>query len=101
MLAACDINASTAADISEESTLIIRAIGHLQLEAARRLGRFDALGGPAADGCPSLTRWLGRRCRLRPWEAKQLAALATRRSLLADTLAAFDDGEIEFGDVAT
>ncbi|MEV0399759.1 DUF222 domain-containing protein [Actinoallomurus sp. NPDC050550] len=101
MLAAGDIDASTAADIGEESALIVRAIGCLQLEAARRLGRFDALGGPAADGCPSLTGWLGRRCRLRPWEAKQLATLAARRSLLADTLAAFEDGEIEFGDVAT
>jgi hypothetical protein len=101
MLAACDIDTSGAADLGDECTQIMRAAGCLQLEAARRLRRFDAVGGPAADDCPSLAAWLGRRCRLRPWEARQLAVLSGRSHLLTDTLAAFADREIEFGDVST
>jgi hypothetical protein len=59
------------------------------------------LGGPAVDDASSLSAWLGHRCRLRPWEAKQLATSATRLHLLGDTRDAFASGEIEFGDVAT
>ena len=76
-------------------------VGELQLEAVRRLARFEALGGPAVDGASSLSAWLGHRCRLRPWEAKQLATSAARLHLLGDTRDAFVSGEIEFGDVAT
>jgi HNH endonuclease len=101
MLAACDIDESEPTDLGNECTQILRAAGCLQLEAARRLRCFDSAGGPAADDCSSLAAWLGRRCRLRPWEAKQLAALSARHHLLTDTLAAFGDHEIEFGDVTT
>jgi hypothetical protein len=100
-LAACDIDAYGADRLGDECARILRAVGELHLEAARRLARFDALGGPAADDAPSLPAWLGHRCRLRPWEAKQLATSATRLHLLDDTRAAFKSGEIEFGDVAT
>jgi hypothetical protein len=100
-LAACDIDAHGAAGLGEECAGILRAVGELQLEAVRRLARFEALSGPAADDASSLSAWLGHRCRLRPWEAKQLALSATRLHLLGDTRDAFASGEIEFGDVAT
>jgi hypothetical protein len=100
-LAACDIDAYGTAGLGDECAQILRAAGELHLEAARRLARFEALGGPAADDAPSLPAWLAHRCRLRPWEAKQLATSATRLHLLGDTRAAFESGEIEFGDVAT
>ncbi|GAA0331938.1 HNH endonuclease [Actinoallomurus spadix] len=87
--------------LGDECALIMRAVGELQREAARRLARFEALGGPAADHTPSLAGWLGHRCRLRPWEARQLTAMAHRMHLLGDTLAAFESGEVEYGDVAT
>jgi hypothetical protein len=100
-LAACDIDAYGAAGLGEECAQILRAVGELHLEVARRLARFEALGGPAADDAPSVAAWLGHRCRLRPWEAKQLVISARRLHLLGDTRAAFESGEIEFGDVAT
>jgi hypothetical protein len=105
-LAACDIEAGGigvdgVAGLGEECARILRAVGELYLEAARRLARFEALGGPAAEDAPSLSAWLGHRCRLRPWEARQLATSAARLHLLDDTRAAFASGEIEFGDVAT
>ena len=100
-LAACDIDAYGADRLGDECARILRAVGELHLEAARRLARFDALGGPAADDASSLSAWLGHRCRPRPWEAKQLATSATRLHLLDETRAAFASGEIEFGDVAT
>jgi Domain of unknown function (DUF222) len=100
-LAACDIDACGTDRLGDECAWILRAVGELHLEAARRLARFDALGGPAVADAPSLSAWLGHRCRLRPWEAKQLATSATRLHLLDETRAAFESGEIEFGDVAT
>lgn len=100
-LAAGDIDAYGTDGLGEECAWILRAVGELQLEVVRRLARFAALGGPAAADSPSLSSWLGRRCRLRPWEAKQLATSATRLHLLDETRAAFKSGEIEFGDVAT
>jgi Domain of unknown function (DUF222) len=100
-LAACDIDSYGAGGLGEECAQILRVVGELQLEVARRLARFGALGGPAADDAPSLSAWLGHRCRLRPWEAKQLATSAVRLHLLDETRAAFASGEIDFGDVAT
>lgn len=100
-LAACDIDSYDAAGLGEECEQLLRASGELQLEAARRLARFDALGGPAADHTPSLVSWLGRRCRLRPWEAGRLATVAARLHLLDETLSAYRDEKIGFGDVAT
>jgi hypothetical protein len=100
-LAACDIDSYGAAGLGEECEQILRAAGELQIQAARRLARFDALGGPAADHSPSLSNWLGRRCRLRPWEASQLATTAARLHLLNDTLNAYHDEKIGYGDVAT
>lgn len=100
-LAASDIDGQGAAALGDDCGRILRAVGGLQVEAARRLARFDALGGPASDHVPSLSGWLGRRCRLRPWEARQLTTTAKRLHLLSDTLAAFDDGQIGYGDVAT
>jgi hypothetical protein len=100
-LAACDIDAYGAGGLGEECAQILRVVGELDLEAARRLARFEALGGPAADDAPSVSVWLGYRCRLRPWEARQLATSAARLHLLEETRAAFASGEIEFGDVAT
>ncbi|GAB2821087.1 hypothetical protein GCM10027176_26830 [Actinoallomurus bryophytorum] len=100
-LAACDLDAYSTDGLGEECARILRAVGELQLEAVRRLARFEALGGPASGGAPSLQAWLGHRCRLRPWEAKQLATSATRLHLLDETRAVFESGEIEFGDVAT
>ena len=100
-LAACDIDACDADTLGEDCARILRAVGELHLEAARRLARFEALGGPAAADAPSLPAWLGHRCRLRPWEAKQLATSATRLHLLDETRAAFASGEIGFGDMAT
>jgi hypothetical protein len=100
-LAACDIDSYGAAGLGEECEQILRAAGELQIQAARRLARFDALGGPAADHAPSLQAWLGHRCRLRPWEAGRLSILAARLHLLDDTLSSYDDAQIGFGDVAT
>jgi hypothetical protein len=100
-LAACDIDACDMAGLGDECEEILRAAGELHLQAARRLVRFEALGGPATDDTPSLAAWLGSRCRLRPCEAKQLATTATRLHLLGDARTAFEAGEIEFGDVAT
>jgi hypothetical protein len=100
-LAACDIDCYGPAGLGEECAEILRVVGGLQVQVARRLARFEALGGPAGDDTPSLSGWLGRRCRLRPWEARQLATTATRLHLLDDAVTAFEDREIEFGDVAT
>lgn len=100
-LAACDIEPYGAAALGQECERILRATGTLQVEAARRLARFAALGGPASDNAHSLTGWLAHRCRLRPWEAGQLATTATRLHLLGDAHAAFDDGDIGYGDLAT
>lgn len=100
-LGACDIDTCGVDGLGEECARILRAVGELHLEAARRLARFETLGGPAAADAPSLSAWLTYRCRLRPWEAKQLATSATRLYLLDDTRVAFESGEIEFGDVAT
>lgn len=100
-LSGCDIDSQNASGLGEECARILRAVGELQVQAARRLARFEALGGPAGDDMPSVAGWLGRRCRLRPWEARQLATTARRLHLLDETLAAFGDGEVEFGDMAT
>ena len=100
-LAACDIDSYGAAGLGEECEQILHAAGELQIQAARRLARFDALGGPAADHTPSLRAWLGHRCRLRPWEAGRLAITATRLHLLDETLSSYNDGQIGFGDVVT
>jgi hypothetical protein len=100
-LAASDIDGCAAAGLGAECEEILQAVGGLQLQAARRLARFETLGGPAGEDAPSLAGWLGDRCRLRPWEACRLAATATRLHLLDDTLTAFNDGAIGFGDVAT
>lgn len=100
-LAACDFDSYGPAGLGEECAEILHAVGALQLEAARRLARFTAAGGPAYEDSPSPQAWLGRRCRLRPWEAKQLTTIATRLHLLDDSRAAYDGGEVEFGDVAT
>ncbi len=100
-LAADDIGARDAPELGEECADIMRAVGELQMQAARRLARFDAARGPARDHTHSVAGWLGLRCRLRPWEAGQLAMTARRLHLLGDTVAAFTAGEIEFGDVET
>jgi hypothetical protein len=100
-LTACDIDSYDVAGLGEECEQLLRASGELQLQAARRLARFDALGGPAADHTPSLSNWLGRRCRLRPWEAGRLTKVAARLHLLEDTLSAYRDEKIGFGDIAT
>lgn len=100
-LAARDIDDHDAAALGEESARILSAVGGLQVEAARRLARFEALGGPAAEHAPSAAGWLGRRCRLRPWEARQLSVIAARLHLLDDTVTAFEAGEVAFGDLAT
>jgi hypothetical protein len=100
-LAACDIDGYSAAGLGAECEELLRVVGDLQLQAARRLARFDALGGPAADDVPSLAGWLGHYGRLRPWEAKQLATTASRLHLLSGAVAAFEEGELGFGDVAT
>jgi hypothetical protein len=100
-LAACDIDSYGAAGLGEECEQLLRTVGELQIEAARRLALFDTLGGPAADHASSLAGWLGHRCRLRPWEAKQLAVIASRLHLLDDTLRSHEDGLIGFGDVVT
>ena len=100
-LAACDIEGYAPAGLGAECAELLRAVGDLQLQAARRLARFEALGGPAGDGMPSLAGWLGHCGRLRPWEARQLATIASRLHLLGDTVAAFESGEVGFGDVAT
>lgn len=100
-LAADDLAVPAASELGEECAQIMRAVGELQLQVARRLAPFEAAGGPADDHTPSVTGWLGLRCRLRPWEAAQLATTARRLHLVDETIAAFDAGEIEFGDVAT
>lgn len=100
-LAACDVDSYDVGTLGDECAQIMQATGELQTQAARRLARFEALGGPAADNTSSLTAWLGRRCRLRPWEARQLATTATRLHLLDQSRAAFASGEIAFGDLAT
>ena len=101
VLAACDVEGRTSAVLGEECADILRVVGELQMQVARRLPRFDALGGPARERMPSVTAWLGHRCRLRPWEAGQLAATSRRLHLLDETVAAFEAGQIGFGDVAT
>ena len=100
-LAASDIDGYGAAGLGEECEQILQTVGALQRQAARRLARFEALGGPAGDNASSLSAWLGHRCRLRPWEASQLATTASRLHVLNETLTAFDTGRIGFGDVAT
>lgn len=100
-LAAADVDGRSATVLGDECVDILRVVGELQMQVARRLPRFCALRGPARERMSSLTAWLGHRCRLRPWEAGQLATTARRLHLLDDTLAAFDAGEIGFGDVAT
>ena len=100
-LASCDIDSDDAAALGEETEQIMHAVGGLQMQAARRLSRFIAQGGPAADGSPSLAAWLGQRCRLRPWETRPFTAIAAHLHLLDDTVTAFANGEIGFGDVAT
>jgi hypothetical protein len=100
-LATSDIEGHGAAGLGAECAEILRLVGGLQRQAARRLARFEALGGPAGDDASSLSAWLGHRCRLRPWEATRLATTASRLHLLGETLTAFDGGAIEFGDVAT
>jgi hypothetical protein len=100
-LAASDIDGYTAAGLGAECEDILRLVGDLQLQAARRLARFDALGGPSGDGASSPAAWLSHHCRLRPWEAKQLQTLAARLHLLSGTVAAYETGEVGFGDVAT
>lgn len=100
-LAACDVDGRPAAILGDECAGLLRLAGELQMEVARRLARFAARGGPARERMASVTAWLGHRCRLRPWEAGQLATTARRLHLLGDTLAAFAAGEIGFGDAAT
>lgn len=101
VLATCDVESRTSAALGEECAGILRVVGELQMQVARRLPRFSASGGPAREGMSSVAAWLGHRCRLRPWEAGQLAATARRLHLLDETVAAFDAEEIGFGDVAT
>jgi hypothetical protein len=100
-LAACDIDGYGPAGLGAECEELLRAVGGLQVQVARRLARFDTMGGPTGDGAPSLAAWLGHRARLRPWEAKQLATTASRLHLIGDTLTAFEEGEAGYGDVAT
>ncbi len=100
-LAACDVDGLPAAALGDECADILRVVGELQMQVARRLPRFTALGGPARERMASVTAWLGHRCRLRPWEAGQLAATARRLHLLGDTVTAFTAGDVGFGDVAT
>jgi hypothetical protein len=100
-LAACDIDGYSAAGLGAECVEILRLAGDLQLQAARRLTRFDALDGPSGEGASSLGAWLGHHCRLRPWEARQLQTVASRLDLLSETVAAYDAGDVGFGDVAT
>ena len=80
-LAALGIDGYGLSGLGKECEEILRAVGGLQRQAARRLARFDSLGSPAAEDAPSLSGWLGRRCRLRPWEACQLATTASRLTL--------------------
>jgi hypothetical protein len=100
-LAACDIDSYGPAGLGEECAQILDAVGALQVQAARRLARFDALGGPAGEHAHSLAGWLGHRCRLRPSEARQLATTATRLHLLDPAVTALQAGQIGYGDLAT
>lgn len=90
-----------AEDLGVECEELLGLVGGLQLQIARRLARFEALGGPAGGRAPSLAAWLGRQGRLWPWEARRLATIARRLPLLGQTVAAFDKDEVRFGDVAT
>jgi hypothetical protein len=99
-LASCDVDGA-AAGLGAECEELLRLVGGLQMQVARRLARFRSLHGPAEDGAPSLTAWLGHRARLRPWEARQLATLAARFHLISESVDAFERGEVGFGDVAT
>src|SRR6478609_2626286 len=100
-LAGCDIDGYGVSGLGAECQELLRLAGDLSLQTARRLARFAASKGPAADGMTSLAGWLAHMGRLRPWEAGQLATTASRLDLLDETVAAYEKREIAFGDVAT
>jgi hypothetical protein len=52
------------------------ASGILEAERARRLARFDEVGGPKRHGFPSLTAFLIHRCRIASGRAPRLVGLA-------------------------
>jgi hypothetical protein len=100
-LAASDPEQADRSTLGAECEQLLGLAGRLQMQLARRLARFGALGGPAADGMSSSAAWLGHYGRLRPWEARQLATVASRLHLLGETVTAFEAAEAGFGDVAT
>jgi hypothetical protein len=100
-LAACEVDGQGAAELGAECEALLRLVGGLQMQVVRRLARFESMDGPAGDGAPSLTAWLGNRARLRPWEARQLATLAALLHLIGESVNALERGEVGFGDVAT
>jgi hypothetical protein len=68
-----DVGADQLADDLVELEL---ASGLLEAERARRLHRFDEMGGPKRHGFPSLTAFLIHRCRMAAGRARRLVGLA-------------------------
>lgn len=85
-LVAVDVTAVSAAELGIEIRGLTRAIAQLEAQLSRRIDRFDACGGAAADreaGAASTKSWLQARLRMSGGDAA--TQVRTARALRAPT----------------
>lgn len=85
-------DAALAADLAD----LRIAVDRLEAEWLRRLARFDARGGAAADGSVSTAAWLRRTCRLAPGAARERVVVARQLTDLPATAAQIAAGDISY-----
>lgn len=94
-----DVADAPVAAISEQLSQLRAVIDLLEMQASRRLARFDACRGYESDGCRSAKAWLIHHCGMLAGEAARRLTVARQAHRLPATVQAHEEGAIGFGHV--
>ena len=87
---------SSAGELGDDLVAIRRSIDCLEAVHARRLRRFDELGGPAQDGALNATAWVRANCRLSGAAAAERVEVARQLPKLEESSVAFRSGQLSY-----
>ena len=89
-----DLSERSASQLGADLVAERRQIDRLEADFSRRLRRFEALGGPRAEGATSMVAWLRNRCGLSAGGAMGRTEVARQLGVLPDAADLFAAGAI-------